>query len=162
MTDNFAVFRGGKDDLHFDVTSTLVKRAPDNSPRGTDWKIASDQFLVTVTQREYGNTQTFDYWAGIGNRKVTHGRAYATPVMPKANSFLYSIASDVSTTLELPAETGAAMDHLADEMGAFDKPSDALRLVEGLRANVDKVKALLRNTGMTLQDFAEWQEELDA
>lgn len=161
--------QGEKDLFHFDVSAALVRRAAVPAKKGAAWKDTADQWVVTVTQRECGNAVSLDYWSGYGCRAFKAGLARDTiafyetsiPVEPTAASILSCIGMEWQSLADLPNEEGAALDDLAAESG-FEKPSEALGALRGLRANADKVQALLRNTGVQEADFAAWASELSA
>ena len=60
---------------------------------------------------------------------------------------LYSLASDLSSALDMPQDDASALDHLAAEMG-FEKPGEALRTLRALRLAHDDVTAFLRKVGI--------------
>ena len=79
----------------------------------------------------------------------------ATPWEPEVKGVLYSLASDLSSALDMPQDDANALDRLAAEMG-FEKPGEALRTLRALRLAHDDVTAFLRKVGIAPAAFIEW------
>ena len=160
-------YNNGRDDFPFAVEAKLVRRAI--TSKSKQWTDMADKWLITVNEGLYGGTMKIDYYTGIGHRKHhTASPAFGTVayyeegklVAPDANAVLSSIGSDLQTSLEMPADDADAMDYLISEQGA-EASSDLLRTIHAMRSNQDKVRKMLRNTGIDLQDFANWAVSLD-
>lgn len=132
-------FDTGREILHFDMVAIKV-RAPVKA-KSDDWKETAAQWRVLLTQCEYGNCMSLNYWTGSRAGPVTIG------------GVLTCIALDVSVAQEMPEDDLAAMDHYESNFGKSEKSSDVLRIVRGVLESREKVKNLLRNTGISLDEF---------
>lgn len=132
-------FDTGREVLHFDMVAVKVQE-PVKAKSG-DWRETATQWSVALSQREYGNTMTMDYFTG----------SLAGPA--EIGGVLTCIALDASMSDEMPEDDFAAMDHYESNFGSCDKASQVLRVVRGVRETREKVKRLLANTGITLDEF---------
>lgn len=168
-TNPTAVFTTDRESFHFDVSASLYCLADPKADPRADWKASADQWHITVTQREYGNTVGFDFWTGIGLRAFPPKptgvtlHTHSIPKAPEASSFLSSIGSEVLDASTMPYDDLKALEWLDEEGLAEDaKPADALRMVRAFRVNRKKVATLLANTRLTVEEWAEWASELEA
>lgn len=146
-------------------------------PRAKGWDKSADHWRVTLTCGK--NKYEIDYRTGTGLRKYPtvgyipkhrgHGapstiaheenEAMKQPVHPDAKGVLWCLALDLSTSLEMPRDDAAALDYLDSEFGSEGKASEQLELIRALRRNHDGLAILLRGSGLTLEQFAEFREE---
>jgi hypothetical protein len=118
------------------------------APRGESWKDRSDHWRVTILAD--GKSIDIDYWTGIGLR----------PRVPDLRDVLCTLASDCQTEIELPRDTGDALDVLMTEYGC-ERASDALTMLHALGANRGKIETMLADSGVSLDEFMEWAISLD-
>jgi hypothetical protein len=120
-------------------------------------------FTVTTERGAWEKRQTiartFTYRTGTGHRQPPKFPYNARPVRPPVLDLFDCLSLDCEIAMGMPANTANAMDHLAEEFGREDKPSDMLRLVEALRENLDKVRALAGFHGVTVEEFAAYFNE---
>lgn len=110
---------------------------------------------------KWGFRPTRDCFVRLPHRATVHQWDASVPMEPSAKDLMTSLGFDVSTALELPHDDMAAMDYIQDERVSDGKASEVLRMVRDLRLTLDKVKALLRGTGITLEDFVDACREMD-
>lgn len=160
----------------------LVKPATGRPVKG-EWD--HDEWLLSVQLVRYGENGTiahpltgpvesFTYKTGTGHRTTQFGKRAPyqprgmtvsvweslIPTAPDMPGFLESIASDVSTAIDMPAAETDAMDYLAEELGMTEgKPSDILRTVRALQDVRTKVARLVKPSGMTESQFIDWARE---
>ena len=158
-----------RDAFPFKVSAELVGVADVRAKSGTDADM--DYWHVTIREELYGGAMQLDYRTGLGLRdgwkygplKTLHDVEAAertTPVEPDARGVLSSVGLDLGILDELPADDGAALDYLMTEYG-HAKASDALESLRTMRRMRDDVARMLRGTGLSVEDFAEWCRGLD-
>lgn len=132
-------FDTGREVLHFDMQALKI-REPVKAKSG-DWKETATHWRILLTQREYGNSMALDYFTGI----------LAGPA--EIGGVLTCIALDASMAQEMPEDDCEAMDHYESNFGPADKASEVLRIVRAVRETREKVKGLLANTGIAMDEF---------
>ena len=157
----------------FTVDAYLVRRAT-MPKKGQDWKDGADQWSVRVlvecngSQRGYAE---FEWYSGVGLRAFPRNKpAHNTvafyeesrPIKPSAKDFLPPIGHALRTALDMPRDDEAAMDYLESEFGHEGKASALLAMVRDLRTTHDKVAKMLAQSGLSVEDFTQWAEGLDA
>lgn len=157
--DNRIPLPGGKFIAH--GSAVLVALASKGKPKAGEWQ--SDEWRFTVSAVAPRSTipaavLVTTYRTGTGLRapsRLPSVQPEATPWEPEVKGVLYSLASDLSSALDLPQDDANALDHLAAEMG-FEKPGEALRTLRALRLAHDDVTAFLRKVGIAPAAFIEW------
>lgn len=157
--DNRIPLPGGRFIAH--GSAVLVALAGKGRPNAGEWQ--ADEWRFTVSAVAPGSTMpaavlVTTYRTGTGHRapsRLPSVQPDATPWEPEVKGVLYSLASDLSSALDLPQDDANALDHLAGEFG-IDKPGEGLRMLRALRLAHDDVTAFLRKIGLQPAAFIEW------
>lgn len=135
-----ASYQTDKETLNFSMWLEKVR-----SPlkiKSDDWKKTATHWRVTLTQNEYGNGYSLDYYMGSALNRS-----------PTILEVFQCLALEAAMAQEMPEDDFAAMDHYEAEFGKAEKSSDVLRIVRDVRETRAGLQKLFRNTGITIDDF---------
>lgn len=113
-----------KDFLAKTDTTLTIKRYPDDLAPEANWDNHGHAYKVTLERN--GVKRSFDFWDSVRNMRLDK--------RPTAYDVLACLASDTSMEYD-------DVDELAAEFG-YEKPSEAIRVFEGLKKQQEIVKSL--------------------